>query len=125
MNTEEKITRIQLGEDEARKAVKFGELAAKLESNTAFRTVILEGYMEKEAVRLVHLFSDPTIEEETREKIKLDMHAIGTLMQYLRNAVQFGRLAEQELAAYARQREEVESGDEIDPTEDYSGSLGA
>lgn len=68
-----------------KKNVERGKAMARLLSNKDFKEVILVGYFEQEAIRLVHLRSDPNMQTaEKQESIIKQMDAIAALSEYLR-----------------------------------------
>jgi hypothetical protein len=57
----------------------------RLLENKDFRKVIKEGYLENEAIRLVHLKADPAFQTpERKESINAQIDAIGYFLQYCR-----------------------------------------
>lgn len=46
----------------ARKLVELGDTLERLKSNRDFRAIVLEGYFEKEAIRLVQAKSNPALQ---------------------------------------------------------------
>lgn len=67
----------------------------RLSTNRDFKKVILEGYFEKEAIRLVHARSSAAMQTPDKQQRILDqMDAISNLRDYLDTVVQMGELAE-------------------------------
>lgn len=65
--------------------VELDKALERLEANRDFKTVIIEGYLEKEAIRLVHLKSAPAMQTPERQaSVVAQIDAIGGLMQYFR-----------------------------------------
>lgn len=79
---------LQAIENNIRNSQKVADLGAALErlhSNRDFKKIVLEGYFEQEAIRLVHLKSDQNMQSaESQKAITMQMDAIGTFKQYLR-----------------------------------------
>lgn len=68
-----------------RKTVERGKALARLLVNKDFKEVIKDGYFNQEAIRLVHLRSDPNMQTpEKQESIIKQMDAIAALSEYLR-----------------------------------------
>lgn len=66
-----------------KKLVELGDALERLKSNRDFRKLILEGYFEKEAIRLVHFKASPQAQSDEMQKaVELQMNAIGALSQY-------------------------------------------
>lgn len=83
---------------EAKKVVEFGNALERLTSNRDFKKVILEGYFEKEAVRLVHLKADPSMQSaESQKSILTQIDAIGAVTQFLNTAMHMSRLAQKSI----------------------------
>ena len=65
---------------EYKKVLKFAQAVKRLELNTDFKKVFVEGYFKDEAVRLVHLRSDSQYQsKEVQENILKALDAIGYL----------------------------------------------
>lgn len=68
---------------EARKIVEFGAALDRLRNNKDFKAIILDGYFKTEAIRLVHLKADPSMDTPERQaNIIKGMDAIGALSEY-------------------------------------------
>ncbi len=68
---------------ESKKLVELGEALERLQSNRDFKKLIMEGFFEKEAIRLVHLKGDVNMQSaESQKSIINQMDAIGALSQY-------------------------------------------
>jgi hypothetical protein len=68
--------------------VEFGSSIERLRSNRDFKKVIVGGYFNTEAVRLVKLLSDPALQRpEIQAAIVSDMRAIGALDSFLNHAL--------------------------------------
>lgn len=67
-----------------RKDVDLADSLDRLLNNKDFKEVILKGYFEKEAVRLVHVKADPNMQTPERQASVLrDIDAIGTFRGFL------------------------------------------
>jgi hypothetical protein len=96
--TPDEIQQIEIGLEDAKKAVKFGQALERLTNNKDFKAVILEGLFRDEAVRLVHLKSHPAMQTEEHQKnILREMDGIGSLVSYLRNQRHFAAQMEKQL----------------------------
>jgi len=79
----ETIQSIERNIKQAKEAIEFGNALTRLRGNKDFKTVILTGYFEKEAVRLVHLKADPNMQSmDMQRAIMASIDAIGALTQY-------------------------------------------
>ena len=84
---------------EYKKVVEFAQAVKRLELNKDFKKVFTEGYFKDEAVRLVHLRSDPECQSKAdQENILKALDAIGHLSQYLKKAILEGDLALKQIA---------------------------
>lgn len=99
--------------DNAKSQLAIGDSLANLRENKDFKKVILEGYFEKEAVRLVMLKADPQMQKpEYQASIIKQIDAIGALNDYF-NTVFFNhnkalssiRTAEEEIASILNDEE--------------------
>lgn len=98
------IEQIELSLEVARKLVSRRDMILKLSSNREFRKVILEGYMEDEAVRLASISGDSR-QEKQRDDIMLGLQAISKFRIYMQDAIRMGDVAESEI---------LEQQDELD-----------
>lgn len=88
--------------------VEAGNALERLRSNRDFKKVVVEGFFEKEAVRLVHLKADPSMQSEASQKsILAQIDAIGAFSQYLSNVEQFARMAKKSIADDEQARDEI------------------
>jgi hypothetical protein len=114
-NLEEQIKETELSIEEAKSVISMGEKALKLAENPLFKELILEGYFEKEAIRLTHMSSDPNIPAEYRECVNRDLHGPAALKRYLRTMVQLGGVAATSLFDYEETLDEIrEEADGVD-----------
>ena len=78
------IARLEADIKRAKRVVEMGESLERLQTNRDFRQLILEGYFEKEAIRLVHLKADPSMQTvPMQDSIMKQIDAIGALHTYL------------------------------------------
>jgi hypothetical protein len=78
------IEAIEKSIKQAKANVELGSAIERLKSNRDFRKMVLEGYFEQEAVRLVHLKADPSMQSPTHQAAILrDIDAIGAFKTYL------------------------------------------
>jgi hypothetical protein len=88
------VQEIELSIANAQKMVDMGASLERLRNNKDFKKVIQEGYFEKEAIRLVHLKADPSMQTPDRQaSILRDMDAVGALNQYFGAVFHQARLA--------------------------------
>lgn len=99
---------IELSIKHAKKSVDLMKSVERLTKNRDFKLVVLEGFFEKEAIRLVTLKADPNMQDaESQEAIIKQMDAIGAFRQYLSALIQMGRMAEKAIADDEATREAI------------------
>ena len=95
---EQDIENIEISITQAKKILDKMKYLQSLTKHPAFENVILKGYFEEEASRLVLLKADPSMQTaEGQEAITKAIDAIGHFRQYLHTVMQFGRMAEKDL----------------------------
>lgn len=93
---------------EARKIADVGDALERLRSNRDFKKVIMEGYFEKEAIRLVHLRADPNMQTpEKQAAIVTQMDAIGSLSQFFNTVLHKAAMARKAIASDEETRDEI------------------
>lgn len=109
---EDQVRQIEQNIKEAQKIKDLGDALARLMTNRDFKKVIQEGYFEKEAVRLVHLKADTSMQSDDSQKsILTQIDGIGNLSQYLRTVEHLGRMAAKSIASDEAELAEIREGD--------------
>ena len=107
MNTLE-LQKIEQSIKQSQKVVDLGESLERLVNNRDFKKVILEGYFEQEAIRLVHLKSDDNMQSyESQEAIEKQMTGIGAFSTYLSTLRTRAQMAVNAVAADEQTRNEL------------------
>ena len=102
------VQAIEANIKEARKIVEIGQSLERLQSNRDFRKVVLEGYFEQEAIRLVHLKSDPAMQSaDSQKSIVTMMDAIGALHQYFQTVFHKASIAKKAIVSDEEMRDEI------------------
>lgn len=106
-NQEEKIVGLTVEElhqrrEELKKFKAKAEALTRLQNNADFKLVITDGYMEDEAIRLVHLLGDARFNSDDkktvyREDFQERMIGIARLSEYFRSIFQLSGQAQREL----------------------------
>lgn len=92
----------------AKKAIDLGASLGRLNGNKDFGHVVTSGYFEQEAIRLVHLKSDPNMQSvESQRAIVSQIDAIGALKQYFTTVRHLAALAGKSVAADQETLEEL------------------
>ena len=106
--SEAAIQEIESNIRQSKKVVEFGDAIERLRTNKDFKKVIIEGYFEKEAIRLVHLKADPNMQgDESQKAIISQMDAVGTLSQYLYTQGALANMARNSIEADEQTRDEL------------------
>jgi hypothetical protein len=102
------IEEVEIGIEQAKALVTKADALSKLFSNKDFKTVIREGYLKEEAVRLVLLKADPgAFSEDMQANIADGIVAIGHFNQYLKTVQALGSMAAKSLSEYEDLRTEL------------------
>ena len=92
--TQYTVQQIEASIERAKQHIELDKALERLESNRDFKLLIVDGYLEKESVRLVHLKSDPAMQTPERQAAVIaQIDAIGGLLQYFRVVGQQAALA--------------------------------
>ena len=107
VDKEEKIVGLTVEElhqrrEELKKFSAKAEALTRLQNNADFKLVITDGYMEDEAIRLVHLLGDARFNSDDkktayREDFQERMIGIARLSEYFRSIFQLSSQAQREL----------------------------
>jgi hypothetical protein len=112
--TEQDIQKVEISIESAQLAVSMAASLEQLMKNRAFKSLIMHHFMEKNAVRLVHLKAAPQSEDPVEQAhIIKEMDAIGTLSTWLNTVRQLGvnaayAIAQDEQTLEALHRETLE-----------------
>ena len=108
MTAEQQRLAIEANIREARKFIELDESLERLSSNRDFRKLIKEGYFEKEAIRLVGLKADPSMQTPERQAtIIVAIDGIGRLQEFFRGIKFNADQARKAIAAGEEQLEEL------------------
>lgn len=108
MTTE--IERLEHSTHRAKQHLELGNALERLLNNRDFKAVIQQGYFEQEAIRLVHLKSDPAVDSPAKQaNIIRDIDAIGALSAYLKEIQRQADLAKREIEDNEVMLEELRS----------------
>jgi hypothetical protein len=103
-----RVEEIELNIQQAKSIVELGSSLERLRNNRDFKKVIIDGFFEKEAIRLVHLKSDYNMQDdESQKSIVAQMDAIGTLSQYFSKVRHEGMLAQKAIESDEETRDEL------------------
>ncbi len=109
MNSQEQqMEQVEVSIEKAREGIRRLGRLNKLTANTDFKELILEGYFEQEASRLVLLKASPNMQDDAAQKaIILAIDSIGHFRQHLYTIMHVGRMAQKALADDEETREQL------------------
>lgn len=85
---EEQIRALDRSIETAHAQLDIGKAIERLHRNPDFKAVILKGYLEQEAIRLVHLRTDPAVQSPAQQAdIIRQIDGIAAFKDYLRTRV--------------------------------------
>lgn len=85
MTRELELMQVERSIAESKRLIDLSKTLRRLESNADYQQIINQLYMKDEAVRLVHLKADPSMQSSVRQDaIVKDIDAIGSLAGFLR-----------------------------------------
>ena len=106
--SDNQVTEIELNIKEAESLVNLGKALDRLHSNRDFKKLILEGFFKDEAVRLVHLKADPSVQNEKQQAAILrDIDGIGVLRSYFGKIYQQAAMADAAIEDGEKELEEL------------------
>lgn len=109
MNT---LQAIEKNIEQAKELVELGKAVERLRSNREFKKVVVDGYFGDEAIRLVHLKADPSMQRpESQASIVKQMDAIGAFSQYLTTVLHQASLAEKAIETGEADKEDFLAGE--------------
>lgn len=109
----ESIQELEENIQESKAVVEVGEALGRLIRNRDFKKVIIDGYFRDEAIRLVHLKSDPAFQTpERQQSILSQMDAIGVLSQYFNTLNHQAEQARKAIDAAVEMRDEILADEE-------------
>lgn len=102
------IETIEISMEHAQKMLDLKKSLDKLMKNRDFKNIVLEGYFEKEAQRLVMLKSDYTMQSpDNQAEIIKQIDSIGSFRQYLNMVRALGQQAEKSMDDLENTRTEL------------------
>jgi len=108
MSITQALEQIELSIGQAKANIEKMEALQRLTANKDFEKIVLEGYFEKEASRLVLLKAEPAVQgADEQSQINKSIDAIGYVRQYFNTIMQFGRMSERALLEDEKTREEL------------------
>ena len=131
----DRIEQIENSIKYAEDRVKRSDRVLALYDNPDFNEIVVKGYLEAEAIRMVGLYGSGSGSPDQLRELEKDMHGIGSFRRYLIQLVQEGKMAKSDLETnkealqeeLAMAAEARANGEEpaLPFDADYNGSLGA
>lgn len=118
MNEEQQI---RLTIDQAKASVARGEAMKRLMVNPDFKSIITDGYLTNEAVRLTHLMGDINWQSDEKQQLIISqMKAISALEEHFRSVLQHAQTSDNALReneaelrrSYQEKQEAIQNGEE-------------
>lgn len=110
-NLREQLADIDASIEEQKRIIEISEATEELMSNQAFRTVILDEYITKEAARLCEILTEPNpLKRDQIENVIEMTSAIRHFKTFLRHKREDGEQAENTIEQLNKLREEVCAG---------------
>lgn len=106
--TETQMTMDEFNDYEAsvKELVGKAEMSAKLHSMPEFNEIVVEDYFQKEPIRLAQLMTSGRITPKQFDECVEDLRSIGHFQRYLRDKIESGNIAQNELAELKETREQ-------------------
>lgn len=112
MNQEQQI---EISLEQANYSMELWQSYQRLLKNEDFKKLILDSFLEKEAVRLVRLKTDPSMLDATsKEQLEQALIGISYLTQYFRSIQQLGIMAAQSIQELEETRDSLYEEESID-----------
>lgn len=106
--TDNSLQAIEQNIQQSKATVELGVALTRLIHNRDFKLVVQKGFFENEAIRLVHLKSDPNHQSsDAQESILKKMDAIGTFNQYLKDLILQSEVATKSLEISEEARDDM------------------
>lgn len=95
------IQEMELTIEKGKELIAKRDRVLKLSQNKDFQEVIEKDFLEGEAIRLTHLYTDNAVMSDpvTRDKVHVDLQSVGFLKRFLSMTIILGNNAELAMAA--------------------------
>lgn len=111
MNVDDQINAVERNIRSAKADVSKAKALEKLHNNKEFKELILEGYLKENAIRLVHLKADPSMQTaEGQASVLRQMDSIGELMGYFQVILHQAKLSEKNVAEFEADLADLHDG---------------
>lgn len=108
MSIEQDLAALDRDAKVAKAHIDAGSALERLRTNRDFKTLVVEGYLKDEAVRLVHAKSNPALQSAADQAaIVRDIDAIGSLAQFFNTIGQRAQIAGKQMRDIDEARAEI------------------
>jgi hypothetical protein len=116
-NEEESPIELTLEQYEEAKAhygtiIERADAARRLADNDDFKALVMSGYLTDEPQRLAELIASGRLNEKVREDCSRQLVSIGDFRGYMKNIIEQGQMARDELASLEEARDEAIKNEE-------------
>lgn len=109
------VQEIELQIEAAREIIAKRDALHRLTDNEDFKTVVREGYLKEEAIRLVQLKAQPQVQKpEIQADIVKAIDGIGCFLKYLQTIEFMAEQAERAIEEANEELAEIRSGEEVE-----------
>lgn len=88
------------------------DAAKRLASNPDFASLVMEGYLKNEPLRLAELMASGRLNQSVFDNCAADIKAVANFRNYLKNITEQGAMASDEMAALEEARDEAIKAEE-------------
>ena len=114
MSEQSQSEAIEISMEEAKHYVENRDQMNRLIANPDFDKLITQGYLDKEAARLVLAKAEPNMQsDESQQLLDKQINAIGYVRLYIRTIIQYGDMAERDITA-SKAELEIAEQEELD-----------
>lgn len=109
---QQQLEQVELTIEQAHDSIALKQALTRLYENADFKKIILEGYLQKEAARMVHAKAEPSLQSENDQlQLTRMIDGVGYFRQYLNKVYQFGAIAERTLESHQQTRTDLMAED--------------
>jgi len=85
--------------------IQRADCARRLSKNPDFISLVMEGYLDAEPQRIAGIMASGRLPDSSMENCKLDLRAVGSFRNYLKDFIEQGNLARDELTGLEEARD--------------------
>jgi len=92
--------------------IERADAARRLADNEDFKSLVMDGYLTDEPQRLAELVSSGRLNEKVRDDCSRQLVSIGDFRNYMKNIIEQGNMARDEMVALEQARDEAIKAEE-------------